>query len=361
MNLAKRSFANRRVLLASDRADRSEDLAAILVKAGEVEQMSTYDMPEDPAGNYAGVVVDIDLSSLSSVQMVRRKLTSKAYEDVPRLFVLSDALHRESTQAWSLGATDTIRWPFDARAIQQRLAMSFPEREEEIEAGVILNDGVSAAQDVLVKIFDKLPAGVPLTFKDISQAEDKILKSLRGSSLRQWLIAINKHHSRTFRHSLFVTGFAVAFAQHLGMRDSDQRRLARAALIHDVGKAFVPAAILDKIEPLTPEEESILSAHARVGFDTLGSQGDFPPEMLDVVLHHHELLNGTGYPEAIAGQEITDIVRMITIIDIFSMLVEERPDSPAMSHADAFAAMENMKDEIDQQILQAFRPIALGV
>lgn len=361
MTIAKRSFANKRVLLASDRADRSEDLAAILVKAGEVEQMSTFDMPDDPADVYSGVVVDIDLSSLSSVQTVRRKLTSKAYEDVPRLFVLSDALHRDSTQAWSLGATDTIRWPFDARAIQQRLAMSFPERDEEIAASAVLNEGVSAAQDVLAKMFIHLPAGMPLTFKDILRAEEKILKSLRGSGLRQWLIAINKHHSRTFRHSLFVTGFAVAFAQHLGMREADQRRLARAALIHDVGKAFVPAAILDKVEPLTAEEEAILAAHARVGFDTLSSQGDFPLEMLDVVLHHHELLDGSGYPEGISDQQITDIVRVITMIDIFSQLVEERHDSPAMSHADAFAMMETMQTQIDQQILQAFRPVALGV
>jgi len=271
MTLAKRSFANRRVLLASDRADRSGDLAAILVKAGEVEQMSTYDMPDDPANAYAGVVIDIDLSSLSSVQIVRRKLTGKAYQDVPRLFVLSDSLHRDSTQAWSLGATDTIRWPFDARAIQHRLAMSFPAREEEIQASAALSEGVSAAQDVLIKMFEKLPAGVPLTFRDIAQAEDKILKALRQSGLREWLIAVNKHHSRTFRHSLFVTGFAVAFAQHLGMRDSDQRRLARAALIHDVGKAFVPPAILDKSDPLTAEEERVLSAHSRLGFDALST------------------------------------------------------------------------------------------
>jgi putative nucleotidyltransferase with HDIG domain len=351
----------RRVLLASDRADRSGDLASILMKAGEVEQTSTYDMPDTPEGQYAGVVIDIDLSSLSSVQIVRRKLTSKAYQEVPRLFVLSDALHRESTQAWSLGATDTIRWPFDAATILKRLSMSFPEREEEVQAGAALNEGLAAAQDVMIKMFEKLPAGQPLTFKDITLAEDKILKALRRSSLREWLVAINKHHSRTFRHSLFVTGFAVAFAQHLGMRDADQRRLARAALIHDVGKAFIPVALLDKIDALTPEEEAALSKHAQIGFDTLSAQGDFPPEMLDVVLHHHELLDATGYPEMIGGEQVADIVRMITIIDIFSMLVEDRPDSPAMSHAEAFGAMEGMRTQIDQQILQAFRTVALGV
>jgi putative nucleotidyltransferase with HDIG domain len=361
MTLAKRSPARRRVLLASDRADRSEDLASILMKAGEVEQTSTHDMPDTPDNHYAGVVIDIDLSSLSSVQMVRRKLTGQAYQEVPRLFVLSDALHRESTQAWSLGATDTIRWPFDATTILQRLASSFPEREEETDASIALSDGIAAAQEVMVKMFQRLPAGVPLTLKDITQAEDKILKALRRSTLREWLVAINKHHARTFRHSLFVTGFAVAFAQYLGMRDADQRRLARAALIHDVGKAFVPLPILDKTEALTPDEEAILAKHSQIGFETLSGQGDFPPEMLDVVLHHHELLDGTGYPETLAGEQIADIVRMITVIDIFSMLVEERPDSPAMSHADAFAVMEGMETQIDQQILQAFRPVALGV
>ncbi len=92
----------------------------------------------------------------------------------------------------------------------------------------------------MVKIFEKLPAGIPLAFNDIMRAENQILKAIKHSSLREWLTAVGRHHSDTYRHCLFVTGFAVAFAQHLGMRDDDQRRLARAALLHDVGKAFIP-------------------------------------------------------------------------------------------------------------------------
>ena len=64
--------------------------------------------------------------------------------------------------------------------------------------------------------------------------------------MREWLTTVGCHHTDTYRHCLFVTGFAVAFAQHLGMREDDQRRLTRAALLHDVGKAFIPVAILDK-------------------------------------------------------------------------------------------------------------------
>ena len=180
MTLAYRSAARRRVLLASDRNDRSDDLIAILTKAGEVERMTTAEMPDDP-DNYAGIVIDIDLSSVPSVQTVRRKLTGKAYQGMPRLFVLSDSLHREATQAWSLGATDTIRWPFDPKTILQRVAPSFPQTEEETSASIVLSEGISAAQDVMVRIFEKLPAGMPLSYSDIVHAEDKILRALRRS------------------------------------------------------------------------------------------------------------------------------------------------------------------------------------
>lgn len=359
MTLAYQSTARRRVLVASDRADRSDDLIAILAKAGEIERMTTAEMPDDP-DNFAGIVIDIDLSSVPSVQTVRRKLTGKAYQGVPRLFVLSDSLHREATQAWSLGATDTIRWPFDPKTILQRVALSFPQTEEETSASIVLSEGVIAAQDVMARIFEKLPAGQPLSYNDIIHAEDKILRALRRSSLRDWLVAIGKHHVRSYRHTLFVTGYAVAFAQHLGMRNEDQRRLARAALIHDAGKAYIPVAILDKPEALTPEEEAELAKHTQIGYDALKAHGDFPPEMLDVVLHHHELLDGTGYPQQLSGDQISDIVRMITIVDIFAMLVEDRADSPPMSHQDAITAMEQMRTQIDQPLLQAFRPVALA-
>ena len=134
------------------------------------------------------------------------------------------------------------------RRILQRIRAAFPDSHgyDATDRGKALNRGVEAAHAVMVKIFEKLPAGVPLQFSDIVAAENKILKAIKHSSLREWLTTVGCHHTDTYRHCLFVTGFAVAFAQHLGMRDDDQRRLARAALLHDVGKAFIPVEILDK-------------------------------------------------------------------------------------------------------------------
>jgi putative nucleotidyltransferase with HDIG domain len=178
--------------------------------------------------------------------------------------------------------------------------------------------------------------------------------------LREWLTAIGCHHNDTYRHCLLVTGFAVGFSLHLGMRDNDQRRLVRAALLHDVGKAFVPVSLLDKKGKLIPEEITILRQHPRRGYEALAAEGSFPPEMLDVILHHHEFLDGSGYPNGLRTEQISDIVRLTTIVDIYAALTERRAYRPPFPHARAFSIMENMGPKLDQQLLQAFRPVAMG-
>src|SRR3954451_4925378 len=334
--------AKRRLLLASDRIDRSRELAGILQRVSDVELVATSDLPDAPSEDFSGVVVDINLRSAESVQRVRNKLVGKGYRSLPRLFVLADAMHHGSMQAWALGATDTIARPFDAQGILQRIRAAFPDPHEDdaSASGKELNRGIEAAHQVMVKIFDKLPAGTPLTFDDVMQAENQIMKAIKRSSLREWLAAVGRHHDNTYRHCLFVTGFAVAFAQHLGMREEDQRRLARAALLHDVGKAFIPVAILDKPGALTDEEMGEIRKHPRRGYDALAAQGGYPPEMLDVVLHHHEFLDGAGYPNGLSGSQISDIVRLTTIVDIYTALVEKRPYRLPFTHMKAFSIME---------------------
>ena len=361
--LAELPQTTRRLLLASDCEEQSDDLARILSNAGRVESISIFDLPDHPASDFGGVIIDIDLTSVSAVRHVRSKLTGRPYLSMPRLFVLSDSLHHGSTQAWALGATDTIQRPFDAASILHRIRSIFPDTpEDERESDArVLSNGVTAALTVISNIFRRLPAGIPLKFEDVMQAETQILRALKRGSLRQWLIAVNKHHKKSYRHTLHVTGYAVAFAQQLGMREDDQRRLARAALLHDVGKAFVPLPILDKATALTPEESGILAQHARLGYDALKQQRGFPAEVLDVVLHHHEMLDGTGYPDRLDASRISDIVRIITLIDTYVTLLEPDAGMPAMKPEQAFGIMELMAGKLDGALRQAFRPVALGL
>ena len=262
-----------------------------------------------------------------------------------------------------LGATDTIQRPLDPDGILSRIRHVFPEtpEDERTTDARILSNGVTAALVVMSKIFRRLPAGIPLTIDDVIEAETQILRALKRSSLRQWLIAINKHHNRSYRHTLHVTGFAVAFAQHLGMREDDQRRLTRAALLHDVGKAFIPVPILNKVGKLTDEEVGVLAQHTRLGYDALKEQRGFPGEVMDVVLHHHEMLDGTGYPDGLRGSQISDIVRIITLADTYASLLEPDAETDAMTPEQAFAIMELMGDKLDSALRQAFRPVAMGL
>jgi HD-GYP domain-containing protein (c-di-GMP phosphodiesterase class II) len=360
--LAENPPMTRRLLLASDDEAQSEELARILGNIGRVESVSIFDLPDHPASDFSGVVIDIDLTSIAAVQRIRDKLTRKAYQALPRLFVLAGALHHGTTQAWALGATDTIQRPFDPASILHRIRHALPETAEGGDAAGarVLSTGVAAAMMVMVKIFHRLPAGIPLTLDDVTQAETQILKALKRCSLRQWLLAVSKHHKHSYRHTLHVTGYAVAFAQHLGMRDEDQRRLVRAALVHDVGKAFIPVEVLDKSGALDAEEERILAGHTRLGHDALAQQGGFPGEMLDVVLHHHEMLDGTGYPDGLRAEQISDIVRIVTLADTYASLLEADAETPAMTPTQAFGIMELMGPKLDGALLQAFRPVAFG-
>ncbi|MCG6204764.1 HD domain-containing protein [Rhodopseudomonas sp. HC1] len=352
----------RRLLLASDRRDLSADLARILSGVAEVQIIATVQLPDAPAHDLSGIVVDINLRSAESVQAVRRKLLRGGYQSFPRLFVLADELHHGSMQAWALGATDTIARPFDARDLLARIRAAFPDASEtsaDARAAAVTK-GVAAAHGVLVKMFERLPAGRPLTYDDVQQAETPILRAIKRGSLREWLIAVGRHHNESYRLALFATGYAVAFAQHLGMREEDQRRLTRAALLFDVGKAFVDVALLDHVDGLAGERLRKYREHPRLGYDALAAEGTFPRETLEVVLHHHELLDGSGYPDALHGDQISDIVRITTIVDIFTSLVAQRKNHLSLLPLPAFSAMEALGDKIDQRLLQAFRPVALG-
>src|SRR5437879_335633 len=153
--LASQTSSKRRLLLASDRSDHSRELASILSAVGEVASVRTSVIPDTPAGEFSGIIVGINLRSPESVQQIRNKLRGDAYRALPRLFVLADALHHGSMQAWALGATDTISRPVDAEGILQRIRSAFPDSNEfnTSDRGKIWNSGGAAAHAGRVKIF----------------------------------------------------------------------------------------------------------------------------------------------------------------------------------------------------------------
>ena len=189
----------------------------------------------------------------------------------------------------------------------------------------------------------------------IQSASDAVVGQVEAQGLAAWIDTVRAHHSQTYQHCLLVTGLAVAFGQQLGASRADRQRLSFAGMLHDIGKARIPLAILEKPGRLDDAEMAVMRKHPQFGLDALGTVSGLPPEMLDMVVHHHEYLDGSGYPHGLMGNEISDLVRIMTISDIFGALIERRSYKPPLSGEAAFQILVDMGPKLDMDLVRAFR------
>jgi HD-GYP domain-containing protein (c-di-GMP phosphodiesterase class II) len=124
--------------------------------------------------------------------------------------------------------------------------------------------------------------------------------------------------------------------------------------MHDIGKARIPLAILEKPGPLDENEVAVMRKHPEYGVEALGNTA-VPLEMRDIILHHHELLDGSGYPHGLKGNEICDLVRILTISDIFGALLERRSYKPPFSSEAAYQILVDMGPRLDRDLVRAFK------
>ncbi len=216
-----------------------------------------------------------------------------------------------------------------------------------------------AAVGLVAGAFEAAEAGRPVSAEGVDAGTELILAAVSESGIRTWLDVIQSHDQQLYQHSLSVAGYAAAFGAGLRLARADQKRLARAALLHDVGKAKIPLAILNKPGRLTAEEMAVMRTHPALGADLLTAQGGFDAATLAVVRSHHEMLDGSGYPDGLAGAAIPDLVRLVTICDIHSALTERRPYRDPLPHGEAHALMQGMLPKLDADLLAAFRRVVL--
>jgi HD-GYP domain-containing protein (c-di-GMP phosphodiesterase class II) len=131
-------------------------------------------------------------------------------------------------------------------------------------------------------------------------------------------------------------------------------------MFHDIGKSKIPLAILNKPGRLDAEERAIIETHPAAGYEVLKGNSDISSEILDAVRHHHEYLDGSGYPDALCAASIPDIVRMLTISDIFAALIEHRHYKPTMPREKAYEILQGMHGKLEKALVAAFRDVALN-
>lgn len=139
---------------------------------------------------------------------------------------------------------------------------------------------------------------------------------------------------QTKGHTVRVAEVAVAIGREMGLPHPILRVLARAGLLHDIGKLGIPDAILLKPGPLTPEEKQVMNQHPMMGLDILARVGKLRREA-EVLSAHHERMDGHGYPHGLAGEEIPLEARILAVADVFDALVSDRPYRKGMPREEA--------------------------
>ena len=133
----------------------------------------------------------------------------------------------------------------------------------------------------------------------------------------------------TAGHQLNVAHLARQIAGHLGLPEGDVRGITLGATLHDIGKIAVPAEILTRPGRLSPVEFELVKTHCPVGHDIL-SGIDIPWPIADIVLHHHERLDGSGYPDGLKGEAISLEARIVAVADVIAAMASHRPYRPGL-------------------------------
>jgi len=306
------------------------------------------------------VMIDADLRKPAPVEQL--KLVLGDLRDVSeKLFVVQKHLHHMVAQAFALGATSVVSRPKEIVSKLAEIEVAQKAAQERIQAGSAkASPEITHSAAVFGSMFTAIRDGRPFKLSDAEAATSEIIDGIEKNGLTSWLNDVRRYHEGTFQHCLLVTGIAVGFAVAIKFSAADVKRLGLAATLHDIGKANIPLSILDKPGRLDPDEEKIMRTHPVIGYDILKAQPEFSEEILDGVRHHHEYLDGSGYPDGLTAPEISDLVRLLTISDIYAALIEARPYRAPMIGPAAYKILEGMEGKLEGSLVRAFRKVALA-
>ena len=338
------------VVLVTDKPRRSGELIDALRCVGECKVVGS-DVDWDEVGLPAAIVTDLDLTGIAAVRCLKG-LRAQPWTTPPVLGISYHDSDKALRQAVSLGLSACVPFYREPHIIVTAVLNLVDPDSGTVNAA--MQRCANGAGTALAKLFTSAGSREWIDLAAIDQSVDPILTALQDGGLARWLNAIQAHDKPTYQHSLTVAGLTAQCAKHMGFPILQRRRLIRAALVHDLGKSRIPRELLVKRGSLTSEETAIMRTHPLLGYDILLASSNSDPAMLDAVRHHHEMLDGSGYPDGLSGDAISDVVRLLSICDVYAALTERRSYKPSMAAVDAMQVLNAMSGKVESRFVQAF-------
>ncbi|UTA47345.1 HD-GYP domain-containing protein [Simiduia sp. 21SJ11W-1] len=212
------------------------------------------------------------------------------------------------------------------------------------------------AKEAVTQMFAEARMGKAVSAEDCQAMVEEISSSVsRNPGALISLARLKNADEYTYMHSVAVCALMIALARELGLDDAQVQQAGLAGLLHDMGKALIPMEVLNKPGRLTDEEFVIVKAHPEKGHALLQEAGTASAAVMDACLHHHEKVDGSGYPHGLANDDITLLSKMTAVCDVYDAITSNRPYKRGWDPAESLRKMAEWSEgHFDQQVFQAF-------
>jgi putative nucleotidyltransferase with HDIG domain len=224
--------------------------------------------------------------------------------------------------------------------------------EDELQRAARLCERSKAA---VVSMFSDARMGQALQFEQAGELVEEISDSImRHPNALISLARLKNADEYTYMHSVAVCALMIALARNLGLNEGQVREAGLAGLLHDIGKMAIPNEVLNKPGKLTDNEFATVRDHPEAGSRMLIASKQVSALVLDVCLHHHEKVDGSGYPHRLAGEQISLYARMGAVCDVYDAITSDRPYKRGWDPAESIRKMAEWKGHFDPVVFQAF-------
>ena len=225
-------------------------------------------------------------------------------------------------------------------------------QDESAQAWLVLDSLV----DDVGAIFQRVSEGGSLNVIRLKKSVEPVVESMsRNPDACIWLARLKQHDQYAYQHSLSASIWAVALGRQLGLPRHDLRSLAIGCMLMDVGKLRVEASLLQAARPLTQEEADRMRDHVLHGVKIVRESGMMNQDVVDIVEHHHERYDGSGYPQGLSGDKIPAMARIAAIVDTYDAVTSNRSHAAAISPSDAIKLLYRARNiEFQAELVEVF-------
>ena len=240
----------------------------------------------------------------------------------------------------------------------EKVPIQEPESPRQIALGDELRQAariIAKAKEMIASVFEDARMGQTVEVDALVPLVDEIMNSLSRNPVALICLArLKTADDYTFMHSISVCGLMVSLARQLGLSAEQAREAGMGGLLHDLGKTTSPQHMLNKPGKLTNEEFAEIKQHATEGYKILLDGSGFTEVVTDICLHHHEKIDGSGYPEGLRGDQISLYAKMSAVCDVYDAITSNRPYKSAWDPAEAIRSMAEWNGHFDPVVFQAF-------